>query len=108
MPTQMVSNAESTVATNKLKQAAPGMKHWANEEVNMTILKVGVPYLEGGPPEMNRPANHPSNKAPGDPAQLDKSAPVQARNVPEQPTTHKIRLIADLGLRAFTFSCVVL
>lgn len=103
----MVSNAECTGATNKLKQVAPGMKLWANEEVNMTIVKVGVPYMEGGPPEMNRPANHPSNKAPGVPAQPDKSAPVQARNVPEQPTAHKIWLIADLGLRAFAFSCVL-
>ena len=72
---------------------------------------MGITHMEGGPPKINRPTNHPSNKAPGVSAQPDKIAPVQARNVPAQTTGHetnKIWLITGLGLGAFAFSRAVL
>ena len=67
--------------------------------------------MEGVPPKIDRQTNHPSHKPPVVPAQPDKIAPVQARNVTAKPTAHetnKILLIAGLGLGAFAFSRYVL
>ena len=78
MPARMLINTESMVGYNKqLKQAAPGMKLGFNDEVN-TSTKIGhCPHgrrtVEN---EHGRPTNHPFHKAPGVPAQPDKSAPV--------------------------------
>ena len=62
MPAWMVINTESTTGyNNQLKQATPGMKLKVNDEVNTSTKKVGVAHMEGGPPKINRPTNHPSN-----------------------------------------------
>ena len=120
MPAQLVINTESTIGyNNQLKEATLGMKLGVNNEVNTSTKKVGVTHMEGGLPKIKRPTNHPSNKAPGVPAQPDKSAPVQATNVTAKPTAHetapgvpaqpdKILLITGLGLGAFAFSRYVL
>ena len=112
MPARKVINTESTIGyNNQLKQATPGMKLGVNDEVNTNTKKVVFAHMEGVPQKINRPTNHPSNKAPGVPTQPDKSAPVQPRNVPAQPTAHernKIWPITGLGLGAFAFSRAVL
>ena len=112
MPARMVINTQSTIGyNNQLKQAMPGMKLGVNDEVNTRTKKVGVAHMEGVPPKIDRPTNHPSNKAPGVPAQPDKSAPVQVTNVTAKPTAHetnKILLITGVGLGAFAFSRYVL
>ena len=112
MSARMVINTESVIGyNNQLKQAVSGMKLGVNDEVNTSTKKVGVTHMEGRPPKIDRPTNHPSNKAPGVPAQPDKSAPVKATNVTDKPTAHetnKILLITGLGLGAFAFSRYVL
>ena len=112
MPARMVINTQSTIGyNNQLKQAVPGMKLGVNDEVNTRTKKVGVAHMEGVPPKIDRPTNHPSNKPPVVPAQPDKIAPVQATNVTAKPTAHetnKILLITGVGLRAFAFSRYVL
>ena len=106
-------NTESVIGyNNQLKQAVPGMKLGVNDEVNTSAKKVGVTHMEGRPPKIDRPINRPSNKAPGVPAQPDKTAPVQSAPVQAtKPTAHKtnkILLITGLGLGAFAFSRYVL
>ena len=112
MPARMEINTGSFIGyNNQLKQAMPGMKLGINDEVNTSTKKVGVTHMEGGWSKIKRPTNHPSNKAPVVPAQPDKIAPVQTRNVTSKPTAHetnKILLITGLGLGAFAFSCYVL
>ena len=112
MPARMVVNSGSVIGyNNQLKQAMPGMKLGINDKVNTSTKKVGVTHMEGGPSKIKRPTNHPSNKAPVVPAQPDKIAPVQTRNVTARPTAHetnKILLITGLGLGAFAFSRYVL
>ena len=103
MPARMVINTESVIGyNNQLKQAIPGMKLGVNDEVNKSTKKVGVTHMKGGPPKIDRPTNHPSNKPPV--AQPDKSTPVQATNVTAKPTAHetnKVYLIMGGALFAF-------
>ena len=118
MSARMVINTESVIGyNNQLKQAVSGMKLGVNDEVNTSTKKVGVTHMEGGPPKIDRPISHPSNKEPGVPAQPDKTAPVQSAPVQSEPVqatkptaheTNKILLITGLGLGAFAFSRYVL
>jgi len=62
MPSQMVINTESTVAyNNRLKQAVPGMKLGANNDVNPDTKQAALHLMAGGPSKINPPNSHPSN-----------------------------------------------
>ena len=101
MPASMVINTESTIGyNNQLKQAVPGMKLGVNDKVNKSTKKVGVTHIKGGPPKIDRPTNHPSNKPPVVPSQ----PAVHATKVTAKPTAHetnKVYLIMGATLFAF-------
>ena len=62
MPSRMVLNTGRVVGyKNKLKQAVPGKKLGANNDVNQGTNKAALHLMEGGPSEVNPPNSQHSN-----------------------------------------------